>query len=230
MDNPPNLSTSLRSCTLFVVSPSAFFSEWRLRKPNWPLAVSSPLICAILQFSASLCIANKTRPLLERISRQAWLTPRHLNLIIAITAGNAASSFLIIFGLSVVGLVSIQVLFKDFGNAKRLAEAAGICYFSQIPSCLVLVWCSLRWKLPSGTFPAVSGNDFITMTQSVRQLVAQSSTFAPIHFVSAISMLWLFVLMTCVLRYVGELPLRSIALATAILASAIAGAHWIAIR
>jgi hypothetical protein len=116
----------------FVFNPNAFMRELKQYDPNWTIAISSPLMCSALQFVSAVIVFYKLRPFLSGLFVGS-AEHKSMSIVLAVTAFNAAASYVILCGMSIVAMICIEIIFKDGANNKRLAEAVAICFLSQVP-------------------------------------------------------------------------------------------------
>lgn len=97
----------------YVVSPLRFFEDRLQRRPNWVLALTAPTLCAGLQVVAAL--PGDTVTLFSAVG------------------------YPIAYVLAALAVISLDVLFRDSGQRRRLAEFTGLCFFTQVPYCFLMI-------------------------------------------------------------------------------------------
>jgi hypothetical protein len=125
----------------------AFFGARLQEKPNWALALTAPVLRAMLQLVSALLFAEKTLPVARELLIQQNQHAIDMHPFGVAASVVASVSYLITCGMTVLAVVCLDVLFKDSGRLERLAEFTGLTFISQIPYWGLVVIAGCLWSL-----------------------------------------------------------------------------------
>lgn len=212
----------LRRTRDYVVRPTVFFRDQLCGPPDWWAAAAAPILCSCLIGISATVLGQRARPaqidLLRHLDLPVEMLPPPLLMTIAMTLGYPAW-----FGMALLALLSINVLYKDAARPARLAEFTGLCFLTQIPFCLVMIAVALGYqpepfRLLSGTSRAAALAAFVEEQQA-------SSALAVARTLSHASALWLAGQLTIALAVAGRLSARAAVVSALFLALLFVGAQ-----
>ncbi len=127
-----------------VWSPVCFFDARRCRDPVWGVALTAPALCAGLQGMSGWIFSGKTRPIVDAALARldlplTGLPSGYLSVAMSILA------YPMFFGLLTLAVLALDVLVKDSGQPERLTEFTALCFYTQVPYCLLMVAIAWVW-------------------------------------------------------------------------------------
>lgn len=198
----------------FVLTPVQFFARRVSAPTNWLLAASAPALCALLQLWAALVAAGHTERIMASAagSLGAAATTSSMPYALAIVS---AFAYPAAFAAAVMVLLALDVLLVDSGHSDRLAECAGLCFFTQVPCCLVGVVVALTWQPPALSLPAHgSAADVLDAVRQYRAALLDSPAVSTVRMLSYYSAIWLVAMLGTCLRVVSGLSRRQAVVVT----------------
>ena len=205
----------LRRLRDYVGRPTVFFQEQLRGAPDWWLAAAAPILCSCLAGIAATLLGQRTRDvqvsLLRYFGVPAEMLPPPLLTTISVMLGHPAW-----YGMALLALLSINVLYKDAAKPSRLAEFTGLCFLTQIPFCVVTVAiAAVHEPEPFRPTPGVSRMDVLSAFVDRQNA---SASLSAIRTLSHVSALWLVSQLTAALLVAGRLSTQAAAVAAAFLA------------
>lgn len=200
----------------FVWSPIRFF-ESRLRKPpGWPLALTAPILCGVLDMAAVLVLATKNG---ESVAQLTAALPLNASSFAAVKLSSVLSiaGYPLYFVLMAVIVASVDTILLDSGRQIRLVKLVGLAFFSFLPVCAATLVIALLWTPPS--FPTPSGQTLsevqVALTAYLGEVRADPalSTLRVLYFAS---LAWCGALAGSALRVASGVP-TAVAATTALL-------------
>jgi hypothetical protein len=171
-----------------------------------------------LQLVSSLLFSEKMLPLIQELLAKQQMGPSALRPIGIVSAVLASGSYFVTYGMAVVALVCLDVLLKDSGRAQRLVEMAGLCFFSQVPYCLLMVVVAYLWSPePIWVPPGASVEELRITVQEYREAMFAWGPLVASRIIGYYSLIWLVGLMSVSLKVVSRLSGRAVVFAGTIL-------------
>ena len=198
----------------YIFDPVRFFEELLGLPCDWWLAAAGPIICGFLAGITSTVLGDVWREVQVDVLRYlgvslAALPPSGLVTVLV------TLSYPAWFGISVLALLAINVLCEDHAEAGRLAEFAGLCFWTQIPGCLGVIVLALSFepepfRPPSGAERVAAVLAFVEAQNSAPLLLAMRLVFYGSAF-------WLVTQLTVALKVAGRLSTRAALVSAAFL-------------
>jgi Yip1 domain len=200
----------------FVAHPASFFGDRFRQKPNWPLALAAPALCAVLQFISSFLLTNKTLPIVRKFLAREHLQQIDMHLFGVLASTFASASYLVAFGTIVAAVVCFDVLLMDSGRLRRLAEFAGLSFFAQLPYCVLMVVVAYLWS-PNPIGPALdtSPSEISAAIQQWRTEMFGWWLLSASRVIGYYALIWQVVLIGVFLNVVSRLKVWVAVLASA---------------
>jgi len=215
----------LRRTRDYVFRPTVFFREQLCGAPDWWAAAAAPILCSCLIGISATVLGHRARPaqidLLRYLDVPMEMLPPSLLMTIATMLGYPAW-----FGMALLALLSMNVLYKDAAPPARLAEFAGLCFLTQIPFCLVMIAVALDYR-PAPFLPPSESSRAAALAAFVDGQLA-STGLSGARMLSHASALWLAGQLTMALTVAGELSPRAAVVSALFLASLFAGTQFLA--
>ena len=192
-----------------VWSPVRFFDARRRRRPDWRTALAAPALCAGLQ-SVSVSIFNsKTRPIVDSALARLDLPLTGLpspHLFVAISA----LAYPAFFGLLTLAVLALDVLVKDSGQPTRLTEFTALCFYTQVPYCLLMILIAWFWvpdpiRLPVG----LSTAELLSWMRHYQATMLSGPLLSTGRLLSYYSLVWLAAVLSVALKVVTGLSTRA---------------------
>ena len=192
-----------------VSSPVRFFDARRRRHPRWVTALAAPALCAGLQSVSMSIFSGKTRPMLDAALASLDLPLTGLPsgpLFVAMSA----LTYPTFFALLTLGILALDVLVGDSGQAARLTEFTALGFYTQVPYCLLMIFIAWVWvpapiQLPAG--PATT--ELMAVVQRYLETVQSERLLSTGRLLSYYSLLWLAVVLSSALKVVAVLSTRA---------------------
>lgn len=188
----------------FVFSPVQFFERRLQTEPDWLLAWSAPWLCAMLHLVAGVVVAAKTQPVVDAFTARVGVSTE------IVPMGHLFAFFSVVgypiaYGLAVVAVIVLDVLLRDSGRASRLAEFAGLCFFTHVPYTAFMVAAAWRWQPEVVRWPSgASTADLLIVMRQFGDAVIDDPLFATARLLSYYAALWLVCLLGVVLKVVSR--------------------------
>lgn len=124
-----------------ILSPLAAFKRLKTLQERWSAALMAPVACAILLLAGTLAFTRNAMPVIgEAISPFVSGDRDSLFWLVATQVILLGTSYLLIAGLAVVVVVSLDTLIRPDENGRgKLAELVGLSFYSQVPYALVVL-------------------------------------------------------------------------------------------
>ena len=213
----------LRRTRDYIGRPAVFFREQLLGAPDWWLAAAAPILCSCLLGIAGTVLGHRAQhvqiDLLRYLDVSVEMLPPPLLTTIAVLLGYPAW-----FGMALLALLSMNVLYKGAATPARLAELTGLCFLTQIPLCLITIGIALGYEPePFRPLPGASRTGVLAAFVD-RQNAAPALTI--IRTLSYASALWLASQLTVALKVAGGLSTRAAIISALFLALLFAGVQF----
>lgn len=212
----------LRRTRDYVFGPTVFFRDQLRGAPDWWAAAAGPILCSCLIGISATVLGQRARPaqidLLLHLEVPAEMLPPSLLMTFAVMLGYPAW-----FGMALLALLSINVLYKDAAPPLRLAELTGLCFLTQIPFCLVMIAVALHYQpVPFRPLSAASRASVLEAFVDGQQA---STVLSVARVLSHASALWLASQLTMALKVAGQLSSRAAVASGVFLALLLFGAQ-----
>jgi hypothetical protein len=126
----------LRRTRDYIGRPAVFFHQQLRNAPDWWLAAAGPILCSCLLGIAATVLGHRARgvqvDLLRYLDLPEAMLPPPVLTTIAVMLGYPAW-----FGMALLALLSMNVLYRDAAKPARLAEFTGLCFLTQLPLCVI---------------------------------------------------------------------------------------------
>ena len=207
---------------VYLGRPADYFEERLRNAPDWWLAAAGPILCSCLVGITATVLGHRARrvqiDLLRYLDVPVEMLPPPLLTTIAVMLGYPAW-----FGMALLALLSMNVLYRDTASPARLVELTGLCFLTQVPFCLVTIGIALSYEPePFRPLPGVPRSD--TLAAFVDRQNAAPSLLA-IQTLSHVSALWLAGQLTVALKVAGKLSPRAAVVSVLFLALLFVGAQ-----
>lgn len=138
-----------------ILSPLAAFKRLKTLQERWSAALMAPVACAILLLAGTLAFTRNAMPVIgEAISPFVSGDRDSLFWLVATQVILLGTSYLLIAGLAVVVVVSLDTLIRPDENGRgKLAELVGLSFYSQVPYALVVLVVGFSWQPPAPLSP-----------------------------------------------------------------------------
>ena len=215
----------LRRTRDYVFHPTVFFREQLSGAPDWWAAAAAPILCSCLIGISATVLGQRARPaqieLLRYLDVPVEMLPPSLLMTIAMMLGYPAW-----FGMALLALLSIDVLYKDAAPPARLAELTGLCFATQIPFCLIMIAVAVDYR-PAPFLPPSEASRAAALAEFVDGQAA-STALSGARMLSHASALWLASQLTMALTVAGKLSPRAAVISALFLASLFVGTQFLA--
>ncbi len=127
-----------------VWNPARFFEDRRHRHADWITALAAPALCAGLQSVSVSIFSGKIRPMLDTALARLDLPLAGLPsgyLFVAMSA----LTYPMYFALLTLAVLALDVLANDSGQPARLTELTALCFYTQVPYCLLMILIAWVW-------------------------------------------------------------------------------------
>ena len=210
----------LRRTRDYVGRPAVFFQEQLRGAPDWWLALAAPILCSCLLGIAATVLGHRAQrvqiDLLRYLDVPVGMLPPPFLTTVGVMLGYPAG-----FGMALLALLSINVLYKDAATPARLAEFTGLCFLTQLPLCLITIAIALGYQPESfRPLPGVSRTDVLAAFVDRQNAAPALLTVRTLSFASA---LWLASQLTVAVKVAGQLSTRAAALSALFLGLLFAG-------
>ena len=196
----------LRRTRDYVFRPTVFFREQLRGAPDWWAVAAAPILCGCLIGIAATVLGERARPaqteLLRYLDVPVEMLPPSLLMTIAMMLGYPAW-----FGMALLALLSMNVLYKDAAPPARLAELTGLCFLTQIPFCLVMIAIALHYQPVPFRPPSAASRASVLAAFVDGQQASNALSFA--RALSHVSALWLASQLTMALTVAGQMSSRA---------------------
>ena len=203
-----------------VWSPIRFFEDRRSRPPDWRLALAAPALCAGLQLVSALLLVGKTQPLLDALFVELDV-PTHgapLDAVAVIGALASATTYPVYYVMMAISVICIDVLAGRSGHAPRLAEFAGLCFFSQVLFAGVTLAVAVVWEPEAIRLPAHASMSDVPAALELHRAAADATPLISTkRILSYYSTMWLVALLCICLKVVSGFSPRATYCAGAVL-------------
>ena len=192
-----------------VSSPVRFFDARRRRQPSWATALAAPALCAGLQSVSMSIFSGKTRPMLDAALSRLDLPVTGLPSG-PLFAAMSALTYPAFFALLTLGVLALDVLVGGSGQPARLTEFTALCFYTQVPYCLLMiliawVWVPVPIRLPAGPSTA----ELLAVVQGYRETMQSEPLLSTGRLLSYYSLLWLAGVLSAALKVVAVLSTRA---------------------
>ncbi len=210
----------LRRTRDYIGRPDAFFREQLREAPDWWLAAAAPILCSCLLGITTTIISHRTRSaqvgLLRHLDVPAEMLPPPMLTTIGVMLGYPAW-----WGMALLALLSINVLYKDAATPERLTEFTGLCFLTQLPFCIVTVAVALGYQ-PEPFQPPAGASRMRVLAAFVERQAADPAVML-LRTLSYASALWLVSQLVVALRVAGQISTWAAAVSALFLALLFAG-------
>ena len=210
----------LRRTRDYIGRPVVFFHEQLRGAPDWWLAAAAPILCSCLVGIAATVLSHRAQgvqaDLLRYLGLPGEMLPPPVLTTIAVMLGYPAW-----FGMALLALLSMNVLYRDAARPARLAELTGLCFLTQLPLCVITIGVALGYE-PEPFRPLPNASRSGALAAYVDQRNAAPALIV-IRALSYASALWLASQLTMALKVAGEFSTRAAFVSALFLAMLFAG-------
>jgi len=156
-----------------------------------------------------LLFSRKTRPPLEVALAEADLPLTGLPTA-PLFAATSLLTYPMVCGLLILAVLALDVLGTDSGEPARLAEFTALCFYTQVPYCLLMIAIAWVWVPESFTLPSgVSAAELLFEVRRYRSTLLSEPLLSTGRLLSFYSLLWLAAVVSIALKVVGGLSPRA---------------------
>jgi hypothetical protein len=200
----------------FLVHPAIFFCGRLQQKPNWPLALTAPALCMVLQFVSGLMFSSKAQPIVQEFLAREHLQQTDMRMFGVLASIFAGASWAATCGTMIAAVVCFDVLFEDSGRLKRLAEFTALSFFAQLPFCVLIIVVAWFWSPePIGLALDSSPGELAATIQQWKGEMFGWWPLAASRVIGYYALTWQVVLIGIFLKVVSRLKLWAVLFACA---------------
>lgn len=214
----------LRRSRDYIGRPEAFFQEQLRNAPDWWLAAAGPIRCSFLLGIAATVLSHRARAvqidLLRYLGLPDEMLPPPVLMTIAVMLGYPAW-----FGMALLALLSMNVLYRDAAKPARLAELTGLCFLTQLPLCVITIGIALGHEPePFRPLPSMSRSDDLAAFLDRQSAEPALMVIRTLSYASA---LWLASQLTVALKVAGGFSTRAAFISALFLTMLFAGTQFV---
>lgn len=205
-------------------SPLRFFEERLSGPPRLWRGLAFPAACALFDLFSVVVLTRKISAELSTLALAAGLSPG------AFSAARWPAFLTVLgypmhFALSVVIIVSLDVMLKDSRQHRRLVELIGLAFAAFLPGAVMACVVSLGWSAPS------AGGLLVSLPESAArygQTLATDPWLSTVRVFYYFGLMWYCALLAAILNVAGILRPQAAAAITPVLFVALGGFRLVA--